>query len=362
MALSKGFFVSATLQAEQKVRRTHRPTLLLVDDEQDITASLADLFRHDYHVVTAASADEALAVMKQQDVSVIVADQRMPGKTGSEMLAEARLVDSDAVRILLTGYADIEAVVQAVNDGQIFFYLTKPWSNKEMESVVAKAVEHNFLLRDNRRLVEELRQINAELEDRVKERTVQLEQRALELEEANRKISELVYLDPLTRVANRRSLDETLAREVERGARLGLPLTVVLLDVDHFKSVNDSFGHAMGDKVLQSIASTLLANSRPYDLVARYGGEEFLVMMPGDNLEDGGMVAERFRNAISDILIDGFISKVTASFGVATLIPGQPSNSLIGRADQAMYRAKQNGRNRVELDDSTKKNVANDHG
>lgn len=350
MKLGKGFSTPTGAQTGPKARTPALPTLLVVDDEKEITASLADQFRRVYHVVTAGSADEALAAMKVMDVSVIVADQRMPGKSGSEMLAEACQLDADAVRILLTGYADIEAVIQAVNQGQIFFYLTKPWRSDEMAAVIARAMEHNFLRRDNRHLIEELRHINAELEERVKERTVQLEQRALELEEANRKISGLVHLDPLTNVANRRRSDETFIREVERGARLRFPLTIILLDVDHFKQVNDTFGHAMGDKVLQSIARAVSGMVRSYDLLARYGGEEFLIMMPSATLREGVVAAERFRAAISAMTIEGFSRKVTASFGVATLLPGHPAQTLFERVDRALYRAKQNGRDRVEMD------------
>lgn len=360
MALSKGFSTSAGLQTASKDGSAGLPILLVVDDEKQITASLADQFRHSYRVVTTASADEALVVLKQQEVSVIVADQRMPGKTGSELLAEACRIDPDVVRILLTGYADLESVIQAVNEGRIYFYLTKPWRNSEMESIVAKAMEHNVLQRDNRRLLQELRRMNAELEARVKERTLQLEQRALELEAANRRISELVYLDPLTGVANRRSLDETLVREAERGARLGLPLTAIMLDVDHFKAVNDTFGHAMGDKVLQAIAKTISSRVRPYDLPARYGGEEFLILLPAVSLMDGGGFAERFRVAVSEMTLAGFPGKITASFGVATLLPGRPWQTLFERADRALYRAKQNGRNRVELDNDPEKEAADD--
>ncbi len=215
MALSKGFTTPATLQTEIKERAEKLPTLLVVDDEQDITASLADLFRCDYHVVTASSADEALNILSRQEVSVIVADQRMPEKTGSELLAEACLIDPDAVRILLTGYADIGAVVQAVNEGKIFFYLTKPWSTKEIQAVVAKAVEHNFLLRDNRRLVEELRQINAELEDRVKERTMELERRARELEAAISQVKQLEGIIPICMYCKKIRDDEQLWHQME---------------------------------------------------------------------------------------------------------------------------------------------------
>lgn len=348
MALSKGFSSPRRSPTTTGTEAAALPILLIVDDEKEITTTLGDLFRRDYCVKVAGGADEALAILKRLDVSVIVSDQRMPQKTGSELLAEACLINPDAVRILLTGYADLDAVVQAVNEGKIFFYLTKPWNTMEIETIVAKAVEHNLLLRDNRRLVEELRRTNAELEERVKERTRQLEQRAMELEEANRKISDLVYLDPLTGVANRRSLEATLTREIERVSRLSLPLTVIMADVDHFKAVNDTFGHAMGDKVLQAMGATLPGLLRPYDLIARYGGEEFLIMMPGTTLKNGALAAERFRVAVSEIAIEGLSQQITASFGVATLLPGHPPDCLVERADKAMYLAKQKGRNRVE--------------
>ncbi len=350
MALSKGFSTTKIIPDAIKEKAARLPTLLVVDDEQEITAALADLFRRNYHVVTANSAEQALTVLKAQDVAVILTDQRMPEKTGSELLAEACLINADAVRILLTGYADIEAVIQSVNEGKIFFYLTKPWHSQELEVVISNAMEHSLLLREKRQLIDQLRQINAELEERVKERTLQLEQRASELEEANRQISELAYLDTLTGVANRRSLDETLAKEVVRGVRLKMPLTVILVDIDHFKSVNDTFGHAMGDKVLQAIAQTLKAQVRQYDFIARYGGEEFLILIPGVQLKEGQIAAEHFRQAISVMAIDSFPRPVTASFGVASLLPGQAADSLFERVDQALYRAKENGRNRVELD------------
>ena len=216
MTLSKGFSVPANKTAETRLLEVPLPTLLVVDDEQDITASLTDLFRRDYHVVTAASADEALAVMKQQQVAVIVADQRMPGKTGSELLAEACLIDPDTVRVLLTGYADIKAVIQAVNEGKIFFYLTKPWDSTEIEAIIAKAVEHNLLLRANRRLVGELRQINAELEKRVTDRTMQLQQRALELESALSQVKQLEGIIPICMYCKNIRDDKELWHQLER--------------------------------------------------------------------------------------------------------------------------------------------------
>lgn len=215
MALSKGFTTAIKFQPDVNSHSEQLPTLLLVDDEPDIVASLSDLFRRDYNIICAANADDALVLLRRQEVAVIVADQRMPGKTGSELLAEACRIDPDTVRILLTGYADIEAVIQAVNDGKIYFYLTKPWVSTEIEAVVAKAVEHNVLLRDKRRLVEELRKLNAELEDKVIDRTMQLQQRAAELEAALSQVKRLEGIIPVCMYCKKIRDDEQLWHNME---------------------------------------------------------------------------------------------------------------------------------------------------
>jgi response regulator RpfG family c-di-GMP phosphodiesterase len=184
MILSKGFATALPSSSAEPVEEMPLPTILIVDDEREITASLADQFQRNFKVLTAASGKEALAILQEQPVSVVIADQRMPGMTGAELLAQSLSIDSDAVRILLTGYSDIDTVIESVNEGKIFFYLTKPWRITEMEAVVTKAVEHNRLLRERKRMVEELRTANAELEKRVTNLT-------RELGSANRRIAEL---------------------------------------------------------------------------------------------------------------------------------------------------------------------------
>ncbi|MEW6259995.1 MAG: sensor domain-containing diguanylate cyclase [Thermodesulfobacteriota bacterium] len=173
-----------------------------------------------------------------------------------------------------------------------------------------------------------------------------------ERNEAYRKMSDMAFHDPLTHVANRRKLEETFYLEAERASRLGQPLTVVLMDIDHFKSVNDTYGHTMGDQVLKELARMISRNARPYDLVARYGGEEFMILMPGTGLEQGRSAAERFRSQVAAARIEGMSHPVTASFGVATLKPGEMPHTLFDRVDRALYRAKAGGRNRVVVETS----------
>ncbi len=156
--------------------------------------------------------------------------------------------------------------------------------------------------------------------------------------------------DSLTHAYNRRFFMARLDLEVERARRESRPLSSVMIDVDHFKGINDSHGHAVGDKVLERIAHTLISTMRPYDLVARYGGEEFVALMPGTTAAQAAALAERVRKAVEAMNLQtqsGLPLAITASLGVSTLAESDMSAAvMLDRADQAMYRAKRGGRNR----------------
>ncbi|GAB6053155.1 hypothetical protein JCM17960_19750 [Magnetospira thiophila] len=157
-------------------------------------------------------------------------------------------------------------------------------------------------------------------------------------------------LDPLTGVHNRQAMDRELSRERERHLRTGEPCCIGLADLDHFKAVNDTYGHPVGDQVLTAAAEILLTGLRPFDFVFRYGGEEFLLFLPNTNLRSGLPVLERLRAALAaaPLRLEGGQSlAVTASFGLAELIGSAPLKETIEQADQALYMAKQQGRNRV---------------
>jgi diguanylate cyclase (GGDEF)-like protein len=158
--------------------------------------------------------------------------------------------------------------------------------------------------------------------------------------------------DALTDLLNRRAIMELLDREVERAHREQLDLSVVMLDLDHFKMVNDQLGHSAGDEVLRDSAALLRRLLRSYDAIGRYGGEEFIVVLPGCDLETAQFVAERLRAALAahTVAFDELSIPVTASFGAAALQMRQDSCELVRRADSAMYRAKKRGRNCVACD------------
>jgi diguanylate cyclase len=159
-------------------------------------------------------------------------------------------------------------------------------------------------------------------------------------------------LDPLTKIANRKSFDEGLRSAIAESRQTSNPLCLILIDIDHFKSFNDSYGHLTGDQVLRLVAMTIKSNIKGRDLAARYGGEEFVAILPNTDLKGAMIVAENVRQAIhgKELLkrsTNEKLGRITASFGVAAFRPNDTAGSLIERADRCLYAAKHAGRNRV---------------
>ncbi len=177
-----------------------------------------------------------------------------------------------------------------------------------------------------------------------------LERRARQLHRSREVLRRLALYDPLTGALNRGEGVRVLERELVRSRREGTRVSLLLLDLDHFKQINDTYGHPGGDAVLRAVVERLQTTLRPYDLVARYGGEEFVVVLPGCDLVKGTSVAERLRVAIAARPVDsgGRVIAVTASFGLASWDGAASVDSLVESADRALYRAKRAGRNRVE--------------
>ena len=189
------------------------------------------------------------------------------------------------------------------------------------------------------------------LHERTRELEVVVEERTRALEEANTKLEALSNTDALTGIANRRNFDRVLAREWNRGQRAGTPLTLVMLDVDHFKHFNDQYGHLAGDDCLVALARVLVqAGRRAGDLVARYGGEEFVVLVPGTSGRDALATARHIQNEVWALELPHAETApgiVTVSLGVASVVPStqHTPEHLLREADSALYRAKQSGRN-----------------
>lgn len=168
------------------------------------------------------------------------------------------------------------------------------------------------------------------------------------LELINEILEKQASTDPLTGIFNRMKFSTVLGGELKRAQRYGTPLAVILLDIDKFKSINDTYGHLDGDNVLKALTRLLAANIRTSDTLARWGGEEFILLAPGSDLDSARLLAEKLRLAVAEYNFP-IPRSVTSSFGVASYQPGDTELALTNRADQALYRAKEQGRNRVEV-------------
>lgn len=157
--------------------------------------------------------------------------------------------------------------------------------------------------------------------------------------------------DPLTGTGNRIAMEQTLQREIDMSRRHLQPLSLLMLDIDHFKRVNDSLGHTAGDEVLKAVAASIKGQLRNVDMVFRYGGEEFLILLSNTSREAAAMVGERLRYAAQaqDYYAEGQLIELTVSLGCSTLLPGESAESLLRRADSALYVAKREGRNRLAM-------------
>ncbi len=166
---------------------------------------------------------------------------------------------------------------------------------------------------------------------------------------AQERLRELATRDALTGTYNRGHLEEVIRRELERSVRYTRPLTIAMLDADHFKRINDTYGHAVGDQVLRALADRCKRTLRSNDVLGRYGGEEFVAVLPETSLEEAAIVAERIRTGIGDtpVAFPGGSVPITVSIGLASSSPGQRLESLLGMADSALYAAKRDGRNVV---------------
>ena len=333
------------------------PRILVVDDEVENLKALQRTLRASFEVVTANSAEEALPLLDKFEFSVVISDQRMPGMLGTDFLAKVAKISPDSTRIILTAFTDTKIMLAAINRAQIYRYVTKPWDNRELITIIQQAAERFRLIRENSSLSKQMAEQNEDLRRKDKElsrmnehleKTVQ--QRTSELREVNERLSQLAMVDPLTKVYNRRAFFAKFAEEVERSRRYRHTLCVIMIDVDHFKTFNDMEGHLYGDEALRKVAQTITTNLRKTDTLGRYGGEEFILLMPETKMDDAVEICNRLRETIETTPFQGREEPayLTVSMGVAGFPEqGEEIEVLVEAADRALYQAKEFGRNRV---------------
>jgi two-component system cell cycle response regulator len=300
---------------------------ILIADDSVVSRHLLDasLRKWGYDVVVACDGVEAWDYLQKDDApKLAILDWVMPGLTGPEVCAKVREQAKTGKNseytyiLLLTSKSLKEDLIEGMEAGADD-YLTKPFDQHELQ----------VRLRAGTRIID-------------------LERALVEAREALR---EQATKDSLTLLWNRGSILDILERELVRGQREHRPLGLVLADLDHFKSVNDTYGHFAGDAVLREFTRRLTSSMRAYDAMGRYGGEEFLIILPGCDEANTLTQAERLRVALASecIAMNESARLVTCSFGATTWRPGSQANSesLIRTADSALYMAKNQGRDRV---------------
>ncbi len=328
-------------------------SLLVVDDEPYILNTLSSLLGNEFEVLTADSAEAAQDLFARRAIDIVLTDQRMPRLSGVQMLEWVRQHHPRTVRLLMTGFAELEEAVQAINRGQVFRYIFKPWHTDELLQILHQAAHSIQLERSHEQLLEELRRLNLELEQRVQQRTRELEEANHELTQKNKMLEKLALTDPLTGLPNRRAMDRLAERELRRRDRYPGPLTLGLIDVDHFKKINERYLLPGGDQVLVEMGKSLTGSLRTVDFLGRIGGEEFLVVAPETGLAGAATLGERIRAAVEQhvFVYKGAIIKVTVSIGMAVAESGIPADydQMKHVAAAALAEAKFTGRNRCVL-------------
>jgi diguanylate cyclase (GGDEF)-like protein len=316
--------------------------ILVVDDDPGVCDVLATLLESEGCIVsTANSGEQALEVFSDRVIDLVFTDIQMDGISGIELISRISNLDDNIKTIMMTGYGSYDTVLKALQAGA-YDYLEKPLDDhNRIVSVVRKAYEHVLLARDNQDLLGRLKTSHAKLASANSRLTT-----------LNKQLQQLAITDGLTNLYNRRYIDMALQQEFERFDRYRDPFTVLLIDIDHFKTLNDQFGHNSGDLVLKQTAEILLNSARATDTVARFGGEEFILLLARTPTENAHIVAERVRSTIENHRFHGEDQSlnVTVSIGLAGASETQPVstlNELMMRCDSALYRAKNAGRNQI---------------
>ncbi len=282
--------------------------VLIADDDADFRQILVKrTSRLGLGVVEAVNGPEAIEAVRRRTFDVVVVDLYMPGATGLEVVEQAHRTDPNTQAIVLTASASVETAVEALRAG-VYDYMTKPLeSMAAFELSLTRALEHRHLILENARLFAE--------------------------------VQKLAVTDPLTGLFNRHKLNEALELEVERAGRYGRPLSLIMLDMDQMKMINDTYGHPAGDEVLRRVAETIRKQVRKVDLPTRYGGDEFLVVLPEAGADEARAIADRICAEVRAGDYHGITVSVSA--GVAQWKPEHTSaEDFVFEADRALYQKK----------------------
>jgi len=309
--------------------------ILIADDEIAIRELVGEILESEGHEVTLAEdGEDALEKFKRTWHEIVFSDFRMPKMNGIELLGAIKEINENTQFVIMTSHASINNSIDALKLGA-FDYILKPFDDLDVVTDAAnRAIANLSGIRRQQDLVNTLARKNQDLES------------------LNKEFRELAIRDGLTGLFNYRYAQERLEEEFDRATRFERELSVLFIDLDHFKFFNDAHGHQAGDEVLQILSGLMTKTVRDSDTLARWGGEEFVVVAPETNQEDACMLAERIRKSVAGHPFPNAAQQpldiVSLSIGVASKSNGTESPEKLFRfADDALYRAKASGRNRT---------------
>jgi two-component system cell cycle response regulator len=309
--------------------------VVVIEDDASVARLVSFTLRRDGYVVhEAGSLTTGKTLLGERKWDIVILDRKLPDGDGIELCRDLRASNPHGYILILTGESSAAAKLAGFGCGADD-YVTKPFALDELLARV----------RAGARIVDLQKALMA----------------------SNRRLEELSNTDPLTGISNRRSFDRDLATRFEHSRRYNRPLSTVMIDIDLFKTINDTYGHPIGDRVLRCLAKILDRATRQSDVVARLGGEEFCVLLPETPLFEALQFGEKIRATFASTEFPGGQEgpqRVTLSAGVAAVPNARIGDalSLIEAADQALYRAKNNGRNRVECERRMRARERDDRG
>lgn len=299
--------------------------ILVAEDDKISRLMLERVFSgHGYDIISVPDGDEAWAVLQAPGhPHLLILDWMMPGITGVEIVRRLReRPDGHTYYIMILTSLDTPEDISFALDGGADEFVSKPYHAEALRS-------------------------RANVGRRIVSLHEMLSEKISMLEEAHKIISLQAATDELTGLYNRRHFNESFSNLMAVSKRHKYPISLIITDLDKFKSVNDLYGHSTGDEVLKVFAATMRSIVRTEDVVARWGGEEFIILLPHTALGGATVVAERIRVSFASEILLGTNLPLTSSFGVVELSEREDAEDFINRADKALYRAKEEGRNRV---------------
>jgi diguanylate cyclase (GGDEF)-like protein len=327
----------------------YKSSVLVVDDDPGVLALLKAQLSSEFELVTACTVEQARSILAGRTVDIVLCDLHLPDESGLKLLDSTRRASPRTARVLLSGAARLEDAVDAINHAQVHRLLLKPWRGEDLLTTLQSISRSLLLERSHEQLLDELRALNADLEQRVAERTSALEEALAEIEEKTRILEQMALTDVLTQVPNRRAVEHIARKELVRRVRVPSSIAIGMIDVDFFKQINTVHLLTGGDHVLVWLARILGEAIRATDSFGRWGGEEFMVVAPDTDAAGAAVLAERLRAHVeaAETEYNGQTIKRTVSIGFAVAESGVPAlcDQLQEEAAIALKQAKESGRN-----------------